>query len=83
MKFLLWVLVAIVVVLWLMRDKKGSAGTSVDTPVTGADTGAEPMVRCTHCGTYVPQSEAIVAPSGASFCSKEHRLRHDSPESRA
>jgi uncharacterized protein len=34
----------------------------------------EAMVRCAHCGVYVPQSEAIVDPiAHRAYCSATHR----------
>ncbi|MGV3743130.1 MAG: PP0621 family protein [Burkholderiaceae bacterium] len=40
---------------------------------------AETMVCCRECGAYFPVSEAISGPSGAVFCSDEHRRRHSPP----
>ncbi|MFZ3036913.1 MAG: PP0621 family protein [Rugosibacter sp.] len=34
----------------------------------------EAMVRCAHCGIYVPQSEAVVdLPAQRAYCSAAHR----------
>lgn len=80
MKFLLWALVAVVVVMWLTRSKKISSSASPNTtePSAAPEPGStvERMVQCAHCGTHIPASESIMAPSGAVFCSDEHRLRH-------
>lgn len=35
-------------------------------------TGAEDMVRCSHCGVHLPKSEGILS-RGEFFCSDEHR----------
>lgn len=32
------------------------------------------MVRCAHCGVYIPRSEATDNRSRDYFCSEEHRL---------
>lgn len=32
---------------------------------------AEDMVRCAHCGVYLPQSESVFL-DGAFYCSPEH-----------
>ncbi len=32
----------------------------------------EKMVRCDHCGTFVPAGEAVAA-KGRHYCSEEHR----------
>lgn len=74
MKFLLWALF-IVLLIWMMRDRKPVAnGTSASARSNGAET----MRQCAHCGTYIPESEAVVTASGKVFCSEEHRLRHAS-----
>jgi uncharacterized protein len=33
---------------------------------------SEPIVRCAHCGVYIPQTEALGAPD-EYFCCEEHR----------
>nr|WP_323177986.1 PP0621 family protein [Alcaligenes endophyticus] len=33
--------------------------------------GAEPMVRCAHCGIYLPRSEALMS-NHHTWCSLEH-----------
>ncbi|MCB5161346.1 PP0621 family protein [Marinomonas algarum] len=32
----------------------------------------EPMVRCEHCGTFVPRSHAVHDQEARAFCSNEH-----------
>ena len=73
MKFLIWGLF-IVLLIWLMRGKKSvvSASSSKAKVVSGIET----MCQCLHCGVFVPESEAVVAASGAVYCCEEHRLRH-------
>ena len=78
MKFALWALVAVAIVMWLSRGKKIASGKKEaegTRPPAAAD-GVEPMVRCAHCGVHIPASESVVAVSGTVFCSEEHRLRH-------
>jgi uncharacterized protein len=78
MKFLLWGVVVFIVVMWLLRTKKipaQSDGNRHDN-TDNTQRGAEAMVRCVHCGTHIPVSEAIAGPSNAAFCSEEHRLQH-------
>lgn len=78
MKFLLWALVAAIVVMWLTRGKKISSNVETAArdaaPKPGEAT--ERMVRCMHCGVYLPASESITTASGNVFCSEEHRLQH-------
>jgi len=78
MKFALWVLVALAIVIWLSRGKKiasGKKAAEAARPPAAAD-GIEPIVRCAHCGVHIPASESVVTASGTVFCSEEHRLRH-------
>lgn len=76
MKFLLWALLVAVVVIWLMRGKKASGDAQQPTQAPDAGVDGEAMIRCAHCGTYVPASESFAAPSGAAYCSEEHRRLH-------
>lgn len=46
---------------------------------SGAETAAEPMRQCLHCGAYFPASEAVVDAPDRVFCSEEHRQFHDTP----
>jgi uncharacterized protein len=81
MKFLLWMAVGVVVVMWVLREKKRQRRMS-DRP-QGSDRGAthsalaepERMLRCAQCGMHFPASEALLSGSEA-FCSPEHRSLH-------
>ncbi len=75
MKLVLWMLLVALVVLWLIRGKKPS-GVAQSDPRAEESIGGEAMVCCAHCGTHVPMSEAVVAPSGITFCSEEHQRYH-------
>lgn len=59
-----------------MRGKKASVGTSFRNAKEAG--GIEMMHQCLQCGVFVPESEAVVATSGAVYCCEEHRLRHAS-----
>ena len=85
MKILLWVLVAIAIVIWLTHAKKQRVQASRDNGDNAepARPAVESMLRCAHCGTYFPASEAVTVPSGVHFCCEEHRLRHSSPDAAA
>ncbi len=80
MKFLLWILILVAVVLWLLYNKKqtvgGSASASAQSAGKRKDGEPEAMLQCAYCGVHIPVSESIVTPSGAVFCSEEHRLQH-------
>lgn len=79
MKFLLWAVLALVIVMWLARGKKVASGSSTaaaDKPAAAPGDKTEQMVCCAHCGVYLPASESVATPSGTVFCSEEHRLLH-------
>jgi uncharacterized protein len=65
-KFLLLVLV--IVVVWRLAQgvRRKNAARQVPPAAPGQ------MVSCSHCGIYLPQSEAV-AEDGKFFCCAEHR----------
>ncbi|WP_075255970.1 PP0621 family protein [Herbaspirillum camelliae] len=89
MKYLIWLVVLLAVVVWFQRAKKsmlaGNDNSPEARPESGiprpkmgaarrsAEPGAETMVQCAHCGIHFPVSEAVVHASGAMYCSEEHR----------
>ena len=89
MKYLIWFVVLLAVVVWFQRAKKsmlagsdaaGDAARESDAArpkakqfYRSADSGAETMVQCAHCGIHFPISEAVTHASGAHYCSEEHR----------
>ena len=83
MKILLWVLVAFAVWMWLSYNKKKKVDASQAKAAAASTGGTEQMVRCAHCGTFIPESESIDAPPGLTFCCDEHRRLHSSPDRRA
>lgn len=81
MKILLWVLVAFAIAMWLSHSKKQRVKAARENPPPPAAPAVpESMVRCDHCGTYFPLSEAVTLPSGMHFCCQEHRQQHSSPD---
>lgn len=83
MKLLLWLAVALVIVLWLLHNKKiakkndtTNDGAQSKTAPNAAARPVESMIQCAYCGIHIPASESIVASSGAAFCSEEHRRLH-------
>ena len=45
----------------------------------GSEQRPDELVRCGHCGTYVPSRRALGSGTGAVFCSSECRDRHGAP----
>jgi uncharacterized protein len=78
MKFLLWLIVGALFVVWLLRNKKSPPSTQPPRQrSSNADTeSAEAMLQCRHCGIHIPASEAVLDSAGTAFCSESHRLLH-------
>jgi len=85
MKYLIWLVIAVAVVVWFQRAKKSmTAGTASAPDREGARRNpfarrrnenkqqAEAMVQCAHCGIHFPASESVSSAAGAVFCSEEH-----------
>ena len=72
MKLLAWLLL-IILVIWALHSKK--SGVTEKMAETRHLDAPEQMVKCVHCGVYLPASEAITQ-SGEIFCSEEHRHLH-------
>lgn len=89
MKYLIWLVVLLAVVVWFQRAKKsmlagsdpaadGNAESGMPRPKPSrfrrrSDSNVETMVQCAHCGIHFPSSEAVVHASGAQYCCEEHR----------
>lgn len=73
MKFLIWGLILVLVILWLLRPKSLRTSGTKAPPAVGAP---EAMLECAECHTYFPASEASTAADGAVFCCDQHRLLH-------
>lgn len=82
MKYLIWLVVALAVIVWLKR-LKSKVGTSAgqqqkqdaytQTQAQERAQSGERMVQCAQCGIHFPASEAVTNASGTLFCSTEHR----------
>lgn len=74
MKFLLLLLVVLVGVWLVMRPRKPVPPTSSPAPMPAAS--PQEMVRCTHCGVYLPRVHALPGQGGV-FCDAAHRAAHE------
>lgn len=82
MKYLIWLVIVLAVVVWLQRAKKSMTAGAGSAPEAGRSPfgarkhkhkeQAETMVQCAHCGIHFPASESVAGPSGILFCSEEH-----------
>ncbi|MET0961703.1 MAG: PP0621 family protein [Noviherbaspirillum sp.] len=70
MKFLVWGVIVVLIVLWFMRPKALRSSGRKPSPAVGAP---EAMLQCVECRTYFPASEAVTAADGAVFCCEQHR----------
>lgn len=82
MKYLIWLVVALAVVVWLKRLKKTiitGQPQNTQAPQQGyaqersREIDGERMVQCAQCGIHFPASEAVSNRAGTIFCSIEHR----------
>ncbi len=77
MKYLL-VLAVVLVAIYIWRNNRrlgNDGGTGKPGRPAGKPrkpTGPTVMVACPHCGTHLPETEAIKGRDGA-YCSDEHR----------
>lgn len=66
------VLIAVIVaVIWLVTGKARAAARRDEQGVRPA----QDMVRCAHCGMFLPEAESVLA-RGHRFCSREHERLH-------
>ncbi|MES9868512.1 MAG: PP0621 family protein [Sedimenticola sp.] len=74
LRFLLVILGVWIVYLFARRYLTGKSdkGTKTTRPV-------EKMVRCEHCGTHIPESEAV-SREGKNYCCPEHADKDQRPE---
>lgn len=72
LKYLLWVVViisALLITRVFTQKKPFIAPPRSDKPP--APKGSEGMVRCAHCGIYLPRSEALMS-NNHTWCSLDH-----------
>lgn len=86
MKYLIWLIIVLAVVVWVQRAKKNLIRRARDAAAAGQQGGTaqggrpaaeakavEQMVQCAQCGIHFPTSEAVQGNAGAVFCCVEHR----------
>jgi len=69
MKYLL-VLAVVLVAFWIWRNNR--IQRNAPPPPKPGPKPPVVMVQCRHCGTHLPEGEALVGRHG-SYCSDEHR----------
>ncbi len=75
MKYLIWLLVILLAIWAVKRNRKAN---QTPAPKAPPPTAPSDMVTCAHCGIHLPQEEAVSGKNGL-YCSAEHRTAaHDS-----
>jgi len=69
-------LIIIALAVWLVVTLYRRFFKQPAPPKTSQTGATKNMVRCTHCGLHLPETEAIAA-EGRFFCSPEHRRLHE------
>ena len=69
MKYLVLLLAVLAGIWWIRQQRKP------DQPTT-RKSGPQVMVPCAHCGTHVPENDAIRGARGL-YCSLAHRDSHE------
>jgi uncharacterized protein len=80
MKYLLVVLV-VMVAFWLWKKNRAGDGAASAAPkprrdAPPADNKPQLMLRCAHCGTHLPQVDAVSGRKG-HYCSLAHRQKSE------
>lgn len=74
MKFLL-VLAVLLVAFWIWRNNR-LGDPPRESPPRREPGAPLPMIACTHCGTHLPEAEAVRGASGR-YCCREHLRQHE------
>jgi uncharacterized protein len=70
MKYLVLLLIVLGAIWWLRQQRKPDQAPSKKN-------GPQAMLPCAHCGTHVPEDDAIRGSRGL-YCSVAHRDSHES-----
>jgi uncharacterized protein len=69
MKYLVLLLIVLGGIWWIRQQRKPDQATTQKP-------GPQVMVPCAHCGTHVPEGDAVRGGKGM-YCSARHRDRHE------
>ena len=77
MKYLLFFAV-VMVAFWVWRNNRLNDGDRTSAQARRKKPSTRPaiMVACLHCGTHLPESEAVRGHQG-SYCCAEHRQQRE------
>ncbi len=76
MKFLILLLLAVLVLVWLLRGARRRVQPPPVPPAPRPADAAQPIVACQHCGVHLPRSEALPGRGGV-FCGEAHRAEYE------
>ena len=62
---------AVFALVWLLKRALGEHAEDDVPPARGASGHGGDLVRCAHCGLYLPRAEAHLA-GGRPYCGAEH-----------
>jgi uncharacterized protein len=71
MKYLLLLLIVLAGIWWIRQQRKPDHNKPSQTSTT-----TQTMLPCAHCGTHVPEHDAIQGKHGV-YCSESHRQHHE------
>ena len=69
MKYLVLLLIVVAGIWWLRQQRRPDQAPSQPSS-------PQVMVPCTHCGTHVPENDAVRGSRG-TYCSATHRDQHE------
>ena len=73
MKYLVLLLIVFGGIWWIRQQRQPNQS---NTPKSHPISEAVKMLPCTHCGTHVPENDAIRGKQGL-YCSEPHRQSHE------
>jgi len=69
MKYLVLLLIVLGGIWWIRQQRKPGSSAQKKS-------GPQVMVACAHCGTHVPEDDAVRGTQGV-YCSDSHRQSHE------
>lgn len=73
MKYLVLILIVFAGIWWIRQQRQPDQNKS---PKNASTAHPENMIPCAHCGTHVPEGDAIQGKQGM-YCSEPHRQSHE------
>lgn len=74
MKYLIWLLIILVGIWWIRKQRQPQAPNATSQPSPPAQ--PTTMVPCNHCSVLSPENETVTGKQGR-YCSDAHRQAHE------